>query len=130
MLEHTENITRQDLKNWGWTNYLIKEICQQLQFSNLDGLKSFRASDVKESILEKIDNPKITEITKKRLIFVLDKIEGEDNLIEADFLGKLSFEERISFLRNQREKLRSEGDEILKDVKKLLRKTEKIIKNQ
>ncbi|MBD2142031.1 hypothetical protein H6F39_11835 [Anabaena sp. FACHB-1250] len=127
MLKLTDNITRKHLKNWGWTDYLIKEICQKLQFSNMDGLKSFRVSDIKESILEKIDSPRITDATQKRLLFVLDKIEGNDNLIEADFLGKLSFEERISFLRSQREKLRTEGDEILKDVKKLLRKTEKII---
>jgi len=128
MSEPIENITRQDLKHWGWTNYLIKEICQTLESSKIEGLKNFKASEIKESILQKIDHPKITEKTKKRLLFVLDKIEGKDNVIEADFLVKLSSEQRRSFLSSQREQLRSEGDEILKDAKKLLKKTEKIYK--
>jgi hypothetical protein len=87
------------------------------------GAREYRRSDLREAIVKKLCQPKIKSETRERLQLVLKILEEKSNVIEVDFLKKLPLEERIDFLKNYREELRTKGEVILKGVDELLKQS-------
>ena len=110
-----------DLRSIGCSEYLIKEICRGLDCIPSKGdTKGYNQLALREAINNKLSQRNIKPQTRENLQILLKIIDNNSNLIEVDFLAKLSLEERIIFWKNYREKLRKKGDEILQDVDKLL----------
>lgn len=124
MKEELPNLTKSDLKVMGLSDYLVREICNELSFTRMKtGAREYSRSDLRESIIRKLFQPKIKSETRERLQLVLKLLEEKSNVIEVDFLKKLPLEERIDFLKNYREELRTKGEVILKDVDELLKQS-------
>ncbi len=115
-------LTKADLKALGFSVYLIKVICKGLTFVQIkSGVRRYNCSDLKEAVMNKLSQTKIQPQTRESLQVVLSLVDDKSNVIEVDFLGKLTLEQRIDFLKKNREKLRTNGEAILQDVNQLLK---------
>lgn len=122
-------LTQADLRALDFSEYLIGEICKSLDFVRLErGVKGYKPSDLKGAIEKKLSQPKTKSKTRENLRAALNIIDKQyNNVIEVDFLRKLSSEERIDFLKSYREKLRVKGDALLKDVDELLMQAKTLV---
>ncbi|GAX37661.1 hypothetical protein [Nodularia sp. NIES-3585] len=113
--------TKTDLKAIGFSEYLIKDICKGLAFVFLEvGVRGYNRSDLKAAIMNKLSQTNIRLQTRKNLQTALSLVDEKSNVIEVDFLGKLTLEERIDFLKNNREELRTKGELMLQDINEIL----------
>lgn len=121
-------LTKADLTSLGFSEYLVREVCKGLNSVSLEkGIRGYAQTDLKDAIINKLSQAKIKPQTRENLQVALRLMSDKSNVIEVDFLRKLSLEERISFLRDYRERLRLRGEEILQDVDTLLEKAKKLI---
>ncbi|NEO83008.1 MAG: hypothetical protein F6J87_01930 [Spirulina sp. SIO3F2] len=120
-------LTQQDLiDTFGWSRYLTRTICQNINAARHNGIKQYPVSEIRESVAVNLENPRTRKTTKNILVNTLERLEGRSNVIEVNFLGKLSRKERISFLMAQREQIKAEGRELLGEVDALLEDVEQM----
>jgi|SRR5919202_4220452 hypothetical protein len=126
MNRNLQNLTQLDLKAFGISDYLVREICRGLKFSQIKGgVKEYKLLDIKASIEKKLSQAQTRPKTRKDLQIVLDSLESKSNIVEVDFLKKLTPKERTEFLKNRREELRAKGEVILQQTDELLKKAKK-----
>jgi hypothetical protein len=115
-------LTKADLRSFAFSEFLIREICKDLNFVTIEkGLRGYKSVDIKEAIINKLSQAKIKPRTHEILQIALSLMADTSNVIEVDFLSKLSLTEKIVFLRNHREELREKGQEILQDIDEILK---------
>jgi len=121
-------ITKLHLKSLGLTDYLVQEIVKYLPAQrDPSGFNVYKVSDVKDSIQKKLSRPKTKEESKEKLNQVLNWLEGKSNVIEVDFLKRLSPEQRLEILYKRNEELLEKEKEIMQATNDLLRKAERTI---
>ncbi len=128
MNEDGRSITQSDLKALGLSEYLIREICNNLPFTRMkSGAREYKRSDLRESIAKKLSQPKTQPATTERLQVALKLLGDKSNVIEVDFLRNLTPEQRIDFLKNYREGLKTKGETLLKNVDELLKEAKQLL---
>ena len=87
-------LTQKDLKlDFGWSEYLTRVICRNLQFTWQKGVKQYALRDIEATINQKLEQHRTRTTTRNVLINTLERLEGRSNIIEVNFLGKLSRKE-------------------------------------
>lgn len=120
-------LTKEDLRHLGFSKYLIQEVCKGLDIVSLEsGMRGYSQIALREAIANKLSENKIKPHTRENLQVALTLIDDKSNVIEVDFLRKLSLEERINFLKDYREKLRVKGQVILQDIDELLKRAKSL----
>ena len=95
-------VTQADLREHGLSDYLVRQIVKDLNFSRRKtGLRLYANSDVAASIESKLAKPKTRHTTIKKLQEALIWLRGESNVIEVDFLKNLTLEERVEVLKSR-----------------------------
>lgn len=127
MSKDSNLLTKADLISLGFSKYLTREVCKGLASVSMEkGTKAYTKIDLKNAIVKKLSQDTIKPLTRENLQVALSVVSEKSNLIEVDFLRKLSSEERIRFLNEKREKLRLKGEEILQDVDRLLKQAKQL----
>jgi hypothetical protein len=100
MEEPPRILTQSDLKDQGWSDYLIRQIVKNLDYKRIkDGLRLYKTSDIIVSIEHKLAKPKTRKPTRDRLQTTLAWLRGDSNIIEVDFLQNLSLEQKAEVLK-------------------------------
>ncbi|MBP0001828.1 MAG: hypothetical protein J7641_23035 [Cyanobacteria bacterium SID2] len=79
---------------------------------------------------KRLSNPRIKESTRKQLDRVLFLLNGESNIVEVDFLKKLSPEQRLDFLYRQLEQLSEKEEKIRQETNALIQKARQVVGTQ
>lgn len=107
-------------QEFGWSRYLTRTICQGLDFMWLKGVKQYAADDLQAAISIRLNRPRLQQKNKNILTNTLNRLEGRSNLIEVDFLRKLSPRERTTFWMAQREQAITEGQQVIDEIHHLV----------
>ncbi|MEM8638222.1 MAG: hypothetical protein AAGG51_05290 [Cyanobacteria bacterium P01_G01_bin.54] len=122
-----DTLTQKDLhRDFGWSRYLIRTICRNLDYTWLQGVKQYVVADLQASIKTHLNRPKTQQQTKNILTNALNHINGDTNVVKVDFLRKLSTKERTAFWRQRWEDACAEGQQVLAEVDALLEKVEQM----
>lgn len=124
-----KSISKLELKSLGLTAYLIREIVKGLKADHTNGFNLYALSDLTNSIKEKLENPKIKDTTREKLQKVLDYLEGKSNVVEVDFLSKLTPEKKVAFLKAKLEQLDEKEKVLIQETNEILRKAKIILAN-
>ncbi|MEB3886814.1 hypothetical protein [Lyngbya sp. CCY1209] len=126
---NTENkkITKLHLRSLGLTDYLVKETVRGLPSEKEGSYNIYSISDVKNSIQKKLNNPRVKDTSREKLERVLDWLHEKYNVIEVDFLKKLTPEQRLDFLYKRNEELFEKEKQINQQTDELLRKARQMI---
>ena len=131
MSSQLQSLTQLHLKSFGVSNYLVRQIVKGLKFSQATGgFKEYALPDVKASIEAKLSNAKTKPKSREQLERVLSRLEGESNIIEVDFLKRLSPEKRVEVLNARNEELEAQERVLLQETDELLRKAKKMVENK
>jgi hypothetical protein len=128
MKNNLNYLTKEDLKALGFSTYLIQSICKGLPFVYQESkVKGYNYSELKEAIMQKLSQAKIKPQTRENLQIALSLLDDKSNVIEVDFLNKLTLEERIEFIKNNREVLRNKGETLLRDIDELIKQAKTLV---
>jgi hypothetical protein len=127
MNEDLSNVTQSDLISLGFSHYLVRKICKDLEFNYIKGgVKAYKSIDIKKSIKQKLAESKFKPKNRESLEKFLYLLEGQSNVIEVDFLTNLTQEQKIEFLNQHREALRAKGETIIQNVDELLQQAKNL----
>lgn len=95
-------VTQADLREHGFSDYLVRQIVKELDFSRRkSGLRLYATSDVVAAIERKVAKPRTLHTTREKLQYALGWLRGESNVIKVDFLKNLAPEERVKVLKSR-----------------------------
>jgi len=124
-------VTRIHLRLYGLSNYQVRKILENIQgVRSSSGFKEYPIEEVKTSMQKRLSNPRIKESTRKQLDRVLFLLNGESNIVEVDFLKKLSPEQRLDFLYRQLEQLSEKEEKIRQETNALIQKARQVVGTQ
>lgn len=122
------NLTQSDLKKYGLSDYLVKEIVATLKpVGTLLRAKTYSQGDIEAAIAAKLSKPRTKPKTRKILQGVLLSIQGKNNVIQVDFLKKLSPQEQLEFLNQKMSDLFDEEKAHNQESQELLKKAAKYV---
>jgi transcriptional regulator NrdR family protein len=124
---NNENIylTRTNLIQLGLTNYQVNFILKKLVPSYRENsVNLYNTNDVICTIEKEINNPKRKNGTKENLGNILKRLKPIGNIIEIDFLSKLSPSEQVVFLQDKLAQLESKEKQINLKTNQILKRAE------
>lgn len=130
MNDSKEYVTRIHLDGYGLSNYNVKTILKGIEgrHSDLGGLKEYSVEAVKRSIQKRLSNPRITQKSRDELekaLLLLDR--NSNNVVEVDFLKKLSPEERLKFFYDRLEEISDREAKIRQETEEVLQKARQVV---
>jgi CRISPR/Cas system-associated endonuclease Cas3-HD len=95
-------VTQADLRDHGLSDYLVRQIVKELDFSRRkSGLRLYATSDVVAAIERKLAKPRTLYTNREKLQDALAWLRGKSNVIKVDFLKNLALEERVEVLKSR-----------------------------
>ncbi|MFP4253144.1 MAG: hypothetical protein ACLFQP_00445 [Halothece sp.] len=123
-----QKVTKLFLKSLGLSNYLIKQIVKNANYSvEIGGYRLYSTTDIINSIEVKLENPRTKSNTKQKLKTLLKTLQGESNVVQVDFLQKLSPENRIKVLKDQLTELEKEEKQLTQETSELVQKAKSMV---
>jgi len=93
-------VTQEDLREYGLSDYLVKQVVKGLDFSRRkSGLRLYATSNVVAAIESKLAKSRTRHTTREKLQHPLAWLKDESNVIKVDFLKNLTLEERVEVLK-------------------------------
>lgn len=128
MSNQPQKVTKLFLKSLGLNDYLIKQVVKNANYSvEIAGYRLYYTADIINSIEAKLENPRTTKKTKQKLKSLLKTLQGESNVIQVDFLQKLSPEKRIEVLKDQLTELEKEEKQLTQETRQLVQKAKTMV---
>jgi len=95
-------VTQEDLREYGLSDYLVKQVVKGLDFSRRkSGLRLYATSNVVAAIESKLAKPITRYTTPEKLQHPLACLKDQSNVIKVDFLRNLTLEERVEVLKSR-----------------------------
>lgn len=123
-----EKLTKLYLQAFSLSDYTIKQLVKGLEAVSINGsLNEYVASNVKAAVEERLANSRIQAENRAKLQRVLTWLNGDSNVIQVDFLKRLSPEKRIEVLRSRIQELEAQEQTLTQDTKKLITQARKMV---
>lgn len=125
MEKQSTQLTRINLQCLGLSKYLVSEILKELEPVLKQGsYKYYSDSQIIAGIEKKLTNSRLKDTTRNQLQKVLKKLKTENNVINVDFLRKLSPADKVSVLKDKLKELELQEQNLTKETIDLLQKAE------
>lgn len=127
----TEKLTKLHLRAFGLSDYTVEQLVKGLNSVSINnGLKEYSASDVKNSIKNRLENPRVQVENQAKLQRLLVWLNGESNVIAVDFLKGLSPEKKVEMLRSRIQELEAQEQALTKETEKVLAQANRMVANK
>ena len=121
-------LTKIDLKAFNLSDYTVKQLLEGLNaLSITNGLKGYDRFDLKVSVEKRLLNSRVKIKNKAKLKRLLAYLNGESNIIEVDFLTRLSSDEKIEVLHSRIQDLEIQEQHLIEETKRLLKESRRMV---
>jgi|GEM_PF-6247418 len=121
-------LTKIDLKAFNLSDYTINQLLEGLKVISItNGLKDYDRADVKISVEKRLLNYRVQNNNKAKLKRLLVDLNGESNIIEVDFLRRLSSDEKIEVLHSRIQELEIQEQHLIEETKRLLKQSRRMV---
>jgi hypothetical protein len=126
-MQKIETISRLDLKAFGLSDYLIRQLTQGLPFHWEKRRKLYDISEILGAIDQKLSKPRTRVKTRKVLENLRLNLKGQSNIIKVDFPNYLSPEEEVKIFQQEVANFNQHRQQVLNKTDRILAKAKHAI---
>ncbi|MEM8642232.1 MAG: hypothetical protein AAGG51_25970 [Cyanobacteria bacterium P01_G01_bin.54] len=122
-----ETVSRFDLRAFGLSDYLIRQLTRGLTFNRENRFKVYSVVDLLGSVSQKLAKPRTMAKTRMILENLRLKLQGESNVIRVEFGQPLAPHEEVQRLQQELVEFNQNRQQVLDRTDQVLSKAKRMI---